>query len=569
MSAFSLPGRRRDHRRYNQRDAGQPDVALEQPLEVPAAVPSSPAFDGATSSQSCDLDPAAGCASIARVDERLVARLWDDQHPFALPLKTASGEEVRVVYRGRRRYDRGPDFPGALIALRGESLVLGDVEVHVNSSDWRRHGHHRDPHYNGVVLHVVLYQDDPTFCLRQDGIRVPEVVLSSHLSMPLEKLLTHDVYDSPRPSPCWQGSLESGSELSTMLEECGMERHEARVRRYEAGLTCCSQDQLLYQGIATALGYSQNRVPFEKLADLLPLDVVLTCRRTTIDGRGSRSERGGGIGRQTAQAGPGEPLLDNTPVPRDFWHLLPLEALMMGVAGLLPSQRGVPREPDPYSEAAEEWWRAEGASWAGSSMKSEEWQFFRVRPNNFPTRRLAALAQVVSRWPVDGLAAALESLTLAFEPRKLPRALEALLLDVPRDGYWAGHCDFGLDLRRPMDLVGRQRAAEIAINVFLPFLTAYALVNSNEELGLRAREVYRLYPKRGDNELARYVASQVTGVPRPRAARSACRQQGLLHVYRMWCEVKRCADCPCGDAAMAATDSEYGLSVPPAQKRAP
>ena len=54
------------------------------------------------------------------VDERLVARLWDAQRPFLLPLRTVAGEEVRVVYRGRRRFDRGPDFPGALISLPDE-----------------------------------------------------------------------------------------------------------------------------------------------------------------------------------------------------------------------------------------------------------------------------------------------------------------------------------------------------------------------------------------------------------------------------------------------------------------
>ncbi|MCL4371192.1 MAG: DUF2851 family protein [Chloroflexi bacterium] len=478
------------------------------------------------------MDPASGSVPGTRLDERLVARLWDDQHPFFFPLKTSSGEEVRVVYRGRRRYDRGPDFPNALIVLPGEVLVHGDVEVHVNSSDWRRHGHHRDPHYNGVVLHVVLRHDDSEPCIRQDGSRVPVVALEPHLSRSLEQLLIQDASDAPRPSPCWRASLENGGELGRILDGCGMERFEARVRSYEAALTCYLPDQLLYQGIAIALGYSRNQEPFEKLADVLPLRSALAYRDATM-GRGER-ERGGVGGEGTRGHGTAE--------TRGWPDVTGLEALMLGAAGLLPSQRGVPCEEDGYSGVVEDLWAVDGAAWAGTSMHPAEWQFFRVRPNNFPTRRLAALAHLASAWPPAGLSATLVDLALAVEPRKLPRVLERLL-EVPRGGYWAGHCDFGLELRCPADLIGRQRAAEVAINVFLPFLAAYAVVHPNSELRMRACEAYRLYPKRGDNELTRYVALQVTGIPRPPVGRSACRQQGLLHIYRTWCEMKRCGEC--------------------------
>ena len=505
------------------------------------------------------MDPATGSAPRVPVDERLVARLWDDQHPFSLPLKTVLGDEVRVVYRGRRRYDRGPDFPGALIALPGEALALGDVEVHVNSSDWRRHRHHRDPYYNGVVLHVVLHHDDPEPCLRQDGFQVPVVALAVQLSRPLESILLQDGSDAPRPIPCWRGGLEIAGELCCLLEQKGMERFEVKASSYESGLTLLPPDQLLYQGVAGALGYSQNRQPFEKLAELLPLESAL-AHQSAMRGRGGAETWGVGEERNRMdrmgrmQSPDGGPASVPPPIPRPlspgYRPLAPdpqgIEALLMGAAGLLPSQRGVSFEGDAYTWALEERWAAEGASWAGASMQPAEWQFFRVRPNNFPTRRLAALAHVVSRWPAGGLSTVLANLALSLEPRKLSRAMEALLLGAPHGGYWAGHCDFGLELRRPADLVGRQRAAEIAINVFLPFLAARAALRSERDLGQRVREAYRLYPKRGDNELTRYVAVQVTGVPRPSVARSACRQQGLLHIYRTWCEVKRCGDCPCG-----------------------
>ena len=159
----------------------------------------------------------------------------------------------------------------------------------MDSSDWRRHGHHRDPHYNGVVLHVVLRHDSPAPCLRQDGTAVPTVELAPHLLVPLAYLLSSED-DAPRPAPCRPGSAGS-PELAGILEACGVERFDARVRRFEADLTCLPTDEVLYRGIADALGYSQNREPFRRLVELVPLDRLLEYRRARA-GEGGEGEEG-------------------------------------------------------------------------------------------------------------------------------------------------------------------------------------------------------------------------------------------------------------------------------------
>ena len=117
-------------------------------------------------------------------------------------------------------------------------------------------------------------------------------------------------------------------------------------------------------------------------------------------------------------------------------------------------------------------------------------------------------------------------------------------MDLDPGAFWFARYDFALPLRRPAALVGRQRAAEVAVNVFLPLLAASARHLNDPALEKRILAAYGLYPKRGDNELTRYVATQITGSPRPAVARSACRQQGLLHIYHRWCEAKLCGECP-------------------------
>lgn len=444
-----------------------------------------------------------------------------------------------MVYRGRRRWDRGPDFAGALIAWADSTLRSGDVELHVRSSDWRAHGHHRDPHYNRVILQVVLWHDADGPTLREDGVVVPILALEPHLTDPLETLTGLPSGHPPRPSPCWHRAEECDGALGELLDRCGLERFAARSACFESDLTCCLPDQLLYQGIAEALGYSQNRRPFRRLAELVPLDLGMSFVRrgdaeTGGRGDGERGGHGDAETRRRVEGAKGDGLPG-------------VEGLLLGAAGLLPSQRGLAGDGG-YAALLGEIWATEGMAWIGDSMLASDWEFFRVRPINFPPRRVAGLALLVSRWPEEGLAETLASLVRSLRPRVVPRALESLLLGSPRGGYWADRCDFGLRLRRPADLIGRQRAAEVGVNVFLPFLAGWASHLGDGDLVSRSRQVYRLYPKRGDNEITRYMAVQIAGIPRPRVARSACRQQGLLHLYWRYCETKMCGECPIREA---------------------
>jgi len=303
---------------------------------------------------------------------------------------------------------------------------------------------------------------------------------------------------------------------------------EAKVARFESDLTCHPREQLLYQAVAEALGYSQNRRPFRRLAELVPLELAIAFIR-----HGDAEKRG--CGETDDETG--------RECDREIARHVAAESLLLGAAGLLPSQRGM-QAGDDYARLLEQRWAEGGRDWAGGSMSPTEWEFFRTRPANFPPRRVAALAKVVRRWPDEGLLETLAAMVLTLRPTLVPRAMESLLLDNNHEGYWNSRCDFGLSIKRPSGLIGRQKAAELVVNVFLPFLVGWASYIGDGGLATRAREVYQLYPKRGDNEITRYMAVQIAGITRPKVARSACRQQGLLRLYRAYCEAKSCAACP-------------------------
>src|SRR5688500_4462850 len=92
--------------------------------------------------------------SLQPIDERIVQAIWHEQLLQVEQLKTISGKRVQAVDPGQWNGEAGPDFLSADLQI-GEQRVRGDVEIHINASDWQRHQHHRDFAYNRVVLHVV------------------------------------------------------------------------------------------------------------------------------------------------------------------------------------------------------------------------------------------------------------------------------------------------------------------------------------------------------------------------------------------------------------------------------
>ena len=94
---------------------------------------------------------------INNLSESQIIKIWQYQLLDRGELATEGGEPVEIIYPGRINDNQGADFRGAVIATRGK-LIKGDIELHVKSSDWQAHQHHRDPVYNRVILHVVMWQ---------------------------------------------------------------------------------------------------------------------------------------------------------------------------------------------------------------------------------------------------------------------------------------------------------------------------------------------------------------------------------------------------------------------------
>jgi hypothetical protein len=173
------------------------------------------------------------------------------------------------------------------------------------------------------------------------------------------------------------------------------------------------------------------------------------------------------------------------------------------------------------------------------------WRSWRVRPENVPVRRAAGVSQLVSAWdhgdPLDRLLDDLATAERAANPSTLATRWQAR---VDEDAFWATHHDFGRPLPAPQPwLVGAGRAGEVVVNVLLPFCYALGQTASDRALSERALAVYRRYPSGPPNRVVREMAVQVGGADGPRLARGACRQQGLIHLYKHWCDTRDCSNC--------------------------
>ncbi len=433
--------------------------------------------------------------------ERRLVRAW--QRGLGNPLRTTDGRLVQVVYRGRCPGGAGPDIRGALIAFNDGTLIEGDIEFHQRTSDWYTHGHHQDPRYRGVILHVVLVADAP-----------PPTSLAGQ---PIPTL----VVDPPEPTPPNDGLLapdachraarqRDPTLISRLLDDLGDRRLAQRASRFEAERTRLTTEQLAYEATFEALGFSRNRSAFTRLAQALPVALL-----TALLGRRS--------------------------VP-DALDLA--QAILFGVAGLLPSQReahALDWEADAVASGLEDIWSLYRRDWEGACLSAADWVFAGVRPANYPTRRLATAAHLIVRFRDVGLDQAL----LAPLRRKTvaPTDLENLFLVDDTTGYWSTHCDFGRPLPRGhAALLGRDRARDVVVNVVLPLALAVADETGDRVLADSAWSVYRAFPRPSSYRATEKLAAEIGAADH--VLRTARRQQGLLYLLRNHCERAACVSCP-------------------------
>ena len=414
-------------------------------------------------------------------------------------LVTTDGHRLRVVHRGTWSHGFGPDFTGAMLETDTSTLVTGDVEIHLDAADWYRHGHHTDPRYNQVVLHVVL-QSAETRTQREDGQIVPVVVAT----LPDDVLFSIDralpaIWDQLGSSVCAQDLAHRDPQrIRAALHRLGDQRLYDRATRFEGEIDLEPASRVLLRGLFDAFGYSMNRPPM------------------------------GHLYQQLAETG----LLNQWLVDPASFPPEDAQALIFGLAGFLPLSPGEAHLASLTPEevgAIEERWRHRFAWLAGSALSPTGWVRTRTRPANHPAARLASLARLMSACGADPLPILHGAIVANDDVRELLRSLS----QAP-DGT----------------RLGLPRATAIAASVVLPLMLALAQRTGDADLEDAVLRSWSALPRSEWSRPALRAREQAAGdASLGRLGERAI--QGLLHLDRQLCGPRRCFECPIAAEVLA------------------
>jgi hypothetical protein len=495
-----------------------------------------------------------------KVPEEWLRHVWQHQLFDASRLQARNGKPVSIIFPGTPNRDGGPDFTAAKLRV-GQTTFHGDIELHVDAAEWQAHRHHLDPHYNAVILHVVLTAGgdiQPATTLTRRAL--PLLVLHPFLDKRLHHAWEDTFIDIDRRErsptiPC--NSLNEPfppGTLTHLLKRAAAERLETRVHalgerlkqlideqqttlrepypRYYGNpddipapqneytrkdyASRALWDQVLYEGIVEGMGYAKNRVPFRALSHNLRLEMLRQCTITDS---------------QT------------------------MMALLFGAAGLLPPARSIhDRESSAYLRPLRRRWKELRPLLRIPLLHEADWLFFRLRPGNFPTARLATLCFLLpSLFDSDGLRRLIG--TFSIEGWAVSKRIAALtrLFDCVPDDFWRNHVTFSEEAGRRGARLGRDRIIELLINTVVPVALLYGRLFRHQALQCHAQNVYDALPASQDNTVTRTIRKQLlrsTIVPQ-----SAWMQQGMIQLYKLYCTQNRCGQCEIGALRFPATPS--------------
>ena len=423
--------------------------------------------------------------------EQLLHYCWKHRLFPLRQLTTTDNQALEVIDVGLHNANSGPDFLNAKVKI-GNTVWVGNVEIHVKSSDWYVHRHEQDAAYNNVILHVAGEIDAEV--KTENGRIVPQLQLSvpASVAQHYEQLQTIDTYP-----PCY----EIIPNLSTLTIHAWMsvlqtERLEQKTHDIERRLQQCNGDweAALFMTLARNYGFGINGETFEQWAKSIPLHAVDHHRD----------------------------------------DLFQIEAFFMGQAGLLerhliPQKYHNTMDEEGYFERLRTEYLYLQRKFSLQPIDGKMWRFLRLRPQNFPYIRIAQLANLYHSRRF-GLRNLVESETLDDLKVAMKSAVSP---------YWETHYVFGSVSKKSEKQLSEASLNVLLINTAIPFLFAYGRHESSEQLCERAiNYLEQLKPER--NHIVNMW--QQCGLD----VQNAGDTQALIQLKTQYCDRKECLRCRIG-----------------------
>jgi len=415
--------------------------------------------------------------------EDLLHYIWQFGLYATSELATVENDILYVVHPGTHNMNAGPDFLESTLVINNQKWV-GNVEIHMNASDWYLHQHEKDPNYDAVILHVVWNHDVEVYMKGNQPL--PTFELKNFVSQKLLKKYKTLFRADSRWIPCDNqiGSIPSFN-LKLWLERLYFERLEQKTIAVQELLETSKNDweAVLFQMLAKSFGSRVNGEAMLAVAESIEISVLR----------------------------------------KEMHDPLRFSALLYGQAGLLEGQI-----EDTYYEQLREEYLYVKHKYGLKGVSKGQLQFFRMRPHNFPTVRIAQLVSLYTQ--KSHLFAAIVAAKELDEYYKL--------FDVQVSEYWKYHFNFGKESKPSPKKLTKAFIDLLIINTILPlkfqYLKSIGKLNDGEIIHV----ISKIKPER-NSILDKFSELGIK-------AENVMESQALLELKNSYCASKRCLKCAIG-----------------------
>lgn len=416
------------------------------------------------------------------MQEALLQYIWRNSYFDNKEYLADTNEKIIVLHPGTLNHDGGPDFTNAKIRIDG-TIWVGNVEIHLRSSDWERHKHNTNPSYNNVILHVAQNLDSE--CFNSSNRKIPSIsiipdagIIEKYQSM----INNEDLISCSISLPTLDKSL-----IKFWLSSLAIERLQEKTKSiiYLLRITNNNWEEAFYIAIAKSFGLKVNEVPFEILAKSTPLKII----------------------------------------SKSINNLYQIEALLFGQAGFLEDNF-----KDEYPRQLKKEYAFLKKKFQLKAMDKHLWKFLRLRPSNFPTIRIAEFSSLLYN-----------SRNLFSKTLQCDNPLEIYDLYSSRASeYWTNHYTFGNESPTKLKSIGRKTIDSIVVNTIVPFVFVYADYKNMEEY--KAKIINLLEQIHPENNRIIKIWNKLEV-----RCRHAADSQALLQLTNCYCSRKRCLECQIGN----------------------
>ena len=414
--------------------------------------------------------------------EKLLHFIWQFQYFNKTNLITQEGEELVILNQGTLNTNQGPDFLLASVKMNNITFV-GNIELHINASDWYKHKHSNDENYNNVILHVVWNYDKPLVVKNK-------IIPTLELKTLVAKLLLQrykSLMEFTTKIPC-QTFLPALTSIGWMSwkERLAAERLENKATEILQLFQESKQhwEETFWWLLAANFGIKINQQVFKEIAQTITVQVLAKHKN----------------------------------------QMQQLEALLLGQANFLNE-----KPTDEYTTLLQKEFQFLQHKYKLKKVNVKV-LFLRMRPASFPTIRLAQLAMLIHN--SSHLFSKIEELKTVEEVK--------LLFDITANDYWHYHYKLGEKTDYAPKHLGSQMVDNILINTIVPTLFAYGWYNKEESYKTKAIQWLQKISAEKNTIIKYWQTAEI-------AIQSAFDTQALLQLDKNYCKQLKCLECAVGN----------------------